>query len=191
MSELVLEAGFKKPEPDSLPVGWIAKQLREFCDFRQGGQLGLTKENHYVPSGVPAYSAAGQDGYVEQVEFRNLDAVILSAIGANCGRCFFASGNWSTLANIQVVIPRSDLDASFLFYRVNRDNYWTRSGSAQPFIKPSSVGSSWVAFPKNKSTLRKIARILQTVDRAIEQTETLIEKYKQLALHQQKSNTNQ
>lgn len=180
MSELELSPCFQRPDTSVLPPGWIAKQLNEFCSFFQGGRLGLTKSANYNSYGVPAYSAAGQDGYVDQAEFHGVSAVILSSIGANCGRCFYAEGDWSTLANVLVIVPDDTLSTKFLFYRVNRDDYWTKSGSAQPFIKPSSVGKSWVAFPKDKNKQKKIARILQTIDRAIEKTEALIEKYQQI-----------
>ncbi len=153
-------------------------QLRDFCSFVQGGRLGLTKQDHYRSSGVPAFSAAGQDGYVDVVEFRDTDAVILSAIGANCGRCFLATGNWTTLANVQVIIPRpSDAIAPFLHYRVNRDDYWPRSGSAQPFIKPSDIRLCWVALPPVPQQAA-IAKVLDTLDTAIHETEAIIAKLK-------------
>lgn len=153
-------------------------QLRDFCSFVQGGRLGLTKQDHYRSSGVPAFSAAGQDGCVDVVEFRDTDAVILSAIGANCGRCFLATGNWTTLANVQVIIPRpSDAIAPFLHYRVNRDDYWPRSGSAQPFIKPSDIRSCWVALPPVPQQAA-IAKVLDTLDTAIHETEAIIAKLK-------------
>ena len=153
-------------------------QLRDFCSFVQGGRLGLTKQDHYRSSGVPAFSAAGQDGYVDVVEFRDTDAVILSAIGANCGRCFLATGNWTTLANVQVIIPRpSDAIAPFLHYRVNRDDFWPRSGSAQPFIKPSDIRSCWVALPPVPQQAA-ITKVLDTLDTVIHETEAIIAKLK-------------
>lgn len=163
-----------------LPEGWIAKQLGGTCDIFAGGRLGLTKEKDYQATGVVAFSAAGPDGFVEQAEVKGKDGVILSAIGANCGRCFFASGDWTTLANVQAIIPRDEIDSKYLFYYVNRDNYWERSGSAQPFIKPSSVHSSWIVYPANRTEQSKIAEVLSTVDRAIEQTEALIAKQQRI-----------
>ncbi|MFO8005159.1 restriction endonuclease subunit S [Thioalkalivibrio sp.] len=187
MSETTtLRPGYEKPEDRSFPQDWKVSRLYEACIFHQGGKLGITKSAGYVASGVPAYSAAGQDGYVGQVEFSNTDGVVLSAIGANCGRCFFASGNWTTLANVQAIIPSpSQLDAKYLYYRVNRESYWPRSGSAQPFIKPSDVRNCWVAHPPIDQQ-KLIARILDTLDTQIQKTEALIaklEKVKEGLLH--------
>lgn len=171
--------GLDDPSRD-LPEGWLASRLAAKCEIFGGGRLQLTKEKDYRSSGVTAFSAAGPDGYVDAVEIDGREGVVLSAIGANCGRCFFASGQWTTLANIQAIIPKADLDANYLFYYVNRDGYWTRSGSAQPFIKPSSIQTSWVAYPSSKLEQSKIAEVLSTVDRAIAQTEALIAKHQRI-----------
>ena len=179
MSDYSLKPGYAAIPAEALPDGWTAKRLGEVIRASQGGKLGLTKETDYVANGVAAFSAAGQDGFVERAEFVNQSGVVLSAIGANCGRCFYAEGDWTTLANVQALIPNEELNARFLYYRANIENYWTRSGSAQPFIKPSSVKSSWIAFP-TRAVQDKIAEILTTVDEALEQTEALVGKLEQM-----------
>jgi type I restriction enzyme, S subunit len=112
---------------------------------------------------------------VESLEF-DCPGVVLSAIGANCGRCFLAEGQWTTLANVQAILPKStELDHRFLFYRVDREDYWTRSGSAQPFIKPSDIGTSWLAAPLVAEQAR-IADVLDTLDEAIRGAEEILRK---------------
>ena len=179
MSSYILGPGYRAISQSELPDQWSAKRLGDFVTVSQGGKLGLTKESDYVSNGIPAYSAAGQDGFVDRAEFRDQAGVVLSAIGANCGRCFYADGDWTTLANVQAILPSKELNARFLYYRANIENYWTRSGSAQPFIKPSSVKTSWIAFP-DLARQRRIAEILSTLDEAIEQTEALIAKHQQI-----------
>lgn len=177
MSEVRLGPGTLPIHPEDLPEGWQALQLKSFCDFIQGGRKGLTKQN-YLSSGFPAFSAAGQDGFVDVPEFHDTDAVILSAIGANCGRCFLASGDWTTLANVQAVVPSAEqASARFLHYRVNRDDYWPRSGSAQPFIKPSDMKLCWLALPPLPQQ-EVIGSVLKVLDTAIHETEALIVKLK-------------
>ena len=176
MSSSLLSINGQDDPTHLVPNGWRHNQLGKVCDICGGGRLGLTKEKHYRSSGVLAFSAAGPDGFVEETEYQDQAGVVLSAIGANCGRCFFASGDWTTLANVQAIIPHSDVDAKFLYYVINRDGYWERSGSAQPFIKPSTIRSSWVVYPSNVPEQTKIAEILSRVDQAIEQTEALIAK---------------
>ena len=167
------------PEAD-LPPGWITSSIGDACEMVQGGRLGLTKEKDYRSSGFSAYSAAGQDGFVEASEFKQ-EGVVLSAIGANCGRCFYAHGKWTTLANVQAILPDIQrLSAKFLYHRANVDGFWPRSGSAQPFIKPSDVLKCWVAHPKDISEQSRIAAVLDTVDEAIVKTEGVIAKLKQV-----------
>ncbi|MGB8932008.1 MAG: restriction endonuclease subunit S [Anaeromyxobacteraceae bacterium] len=169
--------GWQKPQ--SQPSGWELVQLNAVSRTIAGGRLGFTKESDYRPSGVPAFSAAGQDGFVSRAEFENVDAVVLSSVGAQCGKCFPAQGSWSTLANVQAILTAGTVSARYLYFRVNRDDYWPRSGSAQPFIKPSDIGRCWIALPP-LAEQRRIAEILDTLDEAIRKTEQLIAKLRQV-----------
>lgn len=179
MPEAHLEAGWLPPDPGVVPAEWKTVRLCEVSMTVAGGRLGLTKERNYQSSGVPAFSAAGQDGYVAKAEFENTDAVVLSSVGANCGRCFLAEGSWTTLANVQAIVTTPRVSARFLHRRVNQDGYWPRSGSAQPFIKPSDIGQCWVSLPP-LAEQRQIAEILDTLDEAIHNTEAIIAKLKQV-----------
>lgn len=178
MSSLTLHSGTSQPPTHCLPEGWRVAQLGDVATLIQGGRLRLTKERHYRSSGVPAFSAAGNDGYVELAEFQQ-PGIVLSAIGAQCGKCFFADGAWTTLANTQAIIPRSEeMSPRFLFHRIAEPDYWPKSGTAQPFIKPSDVRKCWVAFPLELDEQRAIAAILDVADEAIAKTEALIAKLK-------------
>ncbi|RDV36217.1 restriction endonuclease subunit S [Bradymonadaceae bacterium TMQ3] len=158
----------------NLPHGWKATQIKKIGAVTAGGSLNLTKTNDYIDVGFPAFSAAGQDGYVAHAEF-NQPGVIVSSIGARCGKCFFAIGQWSTLANTQVILPKEDKCLTkFLWYWVNDEEYWVRSGSAQPFISPKDIKNAWIPLPPLPEQ-KKIAAILSTVDEAIEATEAVIE----------------
>jgi hypothetical protein len=137
--------------------------LSAVAKIHGGGRLGLSGKN-FVLDGVPAYGAAGVNGYLETAEYENQDAVILSSIGARCGKCFFARGSWTSLANTQVILPDPDkVDAGFLWYQLNDESRWPRSGSAQPFIKPSDVKGHEVFIP-SLDEQRRIAAILDAAD---------------------------
>lgn len=54
-------------------------RLDSIADIHGGGRLGLSG-NHFVAGGaVPAYGAGGLNGYLDQAEYEDRDAVILSA----------------------------------------------------------------------------------------------------------------
>ncbi len=137
--------------------------LVDFCTFSGGGKLKLSKQ-HYVPEGFPAFSAAGQDGYVSTAEF-HAPAIVVSAIGARCGKAFLADGAWTSLANTYCVFPdTSRADPRFLWYQLNDENSWKKSGTAQPFIKPSDIKQRQVVLPP----LEEQRRIVRVLDRAAE-----------------------
>jgi type I restriction enzyme S subunit len=136
--------------------------LSDFCTIVQGGRHGLSG-NHFVPNGYPAYGAGGINGFLETYEFER-PAVVLSSIGARCGKCFYANGRWSSLANTQIIIPDYDkADTKFLWYQLNNESRWHRSGTGQPFIKPSDVKAHKVFLPPLPEQ-RRIAAILDQAD---------------------------
>ena len=140
---------------------WPRMRLQEFCDFSSGGKLKLTKRA-YVDSGYPAFSAAGQDGCVAQFEF-DRPGVVVSAIGARCGKAFLALGKWTTLANTYCVLPDTSVcDPEFLWFQLNDENSWMKSGSAQPFIKPADIKARKVVIPP----LPEQRRIVNILNRA-------------------------
>ena len=136
--------------------------LEQFCEIVQGGRHKLSG-NDFVKSGYPAYGAGGMNGYLATFEFDE-SAVILSSIGARCGKCFYVEGRWSSLANTQVIFPdKNECDAKFLWYQLNDEKRWPRAGTGQPFIKPSDVKRHKVFLPPIEEQ-RRIAAILDQAE---------------------------
>lgn len=139
-------------------------ELQEIAVIRGGGRLRLSGKD-FVPrsEGFPAYGAGGLNGYVPIAEYSR-DAVVLSSIGARCGKCFLAKGSWTSLANTQVILPDiSNIDPQFLWYQINDERSWVRSGTGQPFIKPSDVKKRKILLP-DLAEQRRIVRILRLAD---------------------------
>jgi type I restriction enzyme S subunit len=135
--------------------------LQDFCEIVQGGRLKLTG-NDFIPDGFPAYGAGGVNGYLEVSEF-DRPAVVLSSVGARCGKCFYAEGKWTSLANTQVIFPDpGKAVCKFLWFQLNDETRWHRSGTGQPFIKPSDVKAHRVFLP----SLKEQRRIAEVLDRA-------------------------
>lgn len=154
---------FRSNVPASgLPEGWRPAQLADIAVVHGGGRLKLNK-SHYIETGTRAYSAAGPDGFVGLVE-GTAPSVVLSSIGARCGKAFLTDGPWTTLANTQVITPDPAVaSASFLHGILDDETYWNRSGSAQPFIKPSDVKGAWVPLPPLDEQ-RRIAEVLRSIE---------------------------
>lgn len=110
------------------------------------GNTSLTK-NIYTDNGkYPVFSATGNDGYTNFYE-HDEDAIILSAIGARCGKCFFAQGKWTAIKNTIVIKNKKNILLKYLFELINNENYWTRSGKTQPFITLTSAKNEKLPLP--------------------------------------------
>lgn len=115
------------------PKGWEVKKLGELADI-SWGDTSTTKAS-YVDEGYTAYSASGQDGQLDHFDF-DRTGVVLSAIGAQCGKTWLARGKWSCIKNTIRFWSKNDevTSTEFLFIATERQDFWPRRGAAQPFI---------------------------------------------------------
>lgn len=138
------------------------RSLEDIAVVCGGGSKKLSSAD-FVESGVPAFGAGGQNGLVETAEFDQV-GIVLSANGARCGKCFLTPASWTSMANTQVILPDTgSVDAGFLWYQLNDENRWPKSGTAQPFIKPSDVKQHRVWLPPLDEQ-RRIADVLDRAD---------------------------
>lgn len=133
-----------------IPQGWEVKRLKDITDIRWG-DTSKTKAS-YVEDGYAAYSASGLDGKMDHYDF-DRKGVVLSAIGANCGKTWFASGKWSCIKNtIRLWSTSESISTEFLFLATLGDDFWPRRGAAQPFISQGDAEQSQVVCP-DKATM--------------------------------------
>lgn len=86
------------------------------------GDTSVTKAA-YVDRGFTAFSATGPDGFLPYADFQH-DGIVLSAIGAQCGKTWFAGAPWSCIKN---TIRYWSLDQNLLD---NKYLYWVTSDRA-------------------------------------------------------------
>ncbi len=138
-------------------------RLDAICRIVQGGRQKLTGKDFVTDGGYPAYGAGGHNGNLPSYEFDG-PAIVLSAIGARCGKCFQPTGRWSSLANTSVFFPdAARADVRFLWYQLNDESSWHRSGTAQPYIKPADIKAREVYLPP-LAEQKRIAAILDAAD---------------------------
>ena len=138
---------------------WKEVRLGDVVDI-DWGNTSITKKQ-YVASGAQAYSAAGNDGFVLNAEHKK-QGVVLSAIGARCGRCFLADGEWTAIKNTIVIFAQPNVsDNQFLFYLVNDARFWPISGGAQPFIGLKNAKRVKLMLPSFKEQ-KAIGEVFQT-----------------------------
>lgn len=115
-----------------IPQGWVVEKLGSLADIGWGDTS--TTKSSYVDEGYVAYSASGADGKLDHYDF-DREGVVLSAIGAQCGKTWFARGKWSCIKNTIRFWSKSDfVSTEFLFFATQGQGFWPRRGAAQPFI---------------------------------------------------------
>lgn len=147
-------------------------QLQDVLDI-QWGDTKTTKAS-YVPEGFIAYSASGPDGFLEKYDYEH-DAVVLSAIGANCGTTFYATGKWSCIKNTIRIFPKSDdIDLKYFYYMTKSPDFWPLRGSAQPFISQTDIREKVVKIPEIAAQWQ-IGQILFDIENKIQANSVLAE----------------
>lgn len=148
-------------EPYKLPPNWCWINLKSVLRHQSGnsklikGKLSPEKSDGLYD----AYSASGQDVYTESYEHEG-DAIIVSAVGARCGKAFLASGKWSAIANTHIIYSNDRLlDIRYLHYILNDESWWVKSGSAQPFIVVNESLLRPFALPPLQEQQRIVSRI--------------------------------
>lgn len=136
-----------------------------------------TVEKEEAENLYPGFSASGQDVWVPYFDYEG-DALILSAVGARCGRTFMASGRWGTVANTQALLLEPRADQRFFWYLTNSPNFWERGGAAQPYVKTAETLRRRVSIP-DLPTQKTIAAFLDRetlrIDQLIEKKQRLVE----------------
>lgn len=150
---------------------WKQFNLGDVCTA-QGSSNSLIKGKQiqeYKSGLYPAFSATGQDIWREEFEHEG-SAIIVSAVGARCGKCFKADGKWTAIANTHIIFPKENISRDYLFYYINNENFWEKGGVAQPFVKiRDTLRRKSIPFPVDKNgnpDLAEQKRIVATLEEA-------------------------
>ncbi|MFM7551094.1 MAG: restriction endonuclease subunit S [Cyanobacteriota bacterium] len=134
------------PSPlGEIPEGWEVKKLGTLADISWGDTS--TTKAAYVEEGYAAYSASGLDGKLDHYDFDRV-GIVLSAIGAQCGKTWLARGKWSCIKNtIRFWSKNECVSTEFLFIATLGQDFWPRRGAAQPFISQGDAERIDVLIP--------------------------------------------
>lgn len=155
-------------EKDYVIFGSSAKESDSYTKLQLGKLIHLTggsstNKSAYTKSGYIAYSAKGPDGYLPYADY-DRPGIVISSIGANCGKTWLAKGKWSCINNticLWSIDPR--VDTEYLYWITRDPDFWPKRGSAQPFIARSDIRNLEISFP-SLSRQRRIAHVLGTLE---------------------------
>ncbi len=114
----------------------------------------------------PTFSASGQDVWLPDYRF-DQRGIVVSAVGARCGKAFKADGRWNVCANTHALsIDESIADRDYCWYMLNNESWWIKGGTAQPFVKVKDSLKRDHAFP-SLSMQREIVHQLDQINNII------------------------
>ena len=123
---------------NGLPEGWVLEPLIKHVTSKSGdSKIIKGKQSPKPQAGLfQGFSASGADVWVPEAHYQG-KGIVVSAVGARCGKTFQAEGEWTAIANTHVLIPSREcgVDFKWLWYLTNDEDFWIRSGTAQPFVK--------------------------------------------------------
>jgi type I restriction enzyme S subunit len=156
---------------------WTETTLGEIAEA-SWGNTSVTKKQ-YKESGYTAFSASGPDGFVDWFE-HDEKGVVLSAIGALCGKTWLADGKWTPIKNtIWIKSKSEECLTEYLFLVSKIPDLWPIRGQAQPFISLGDVRQVDLSLPPVTKQMQ-IVEIVSSMDEVIQSTEQAVADAKNL-----------
>ncbi|MBU4455855.1 N-6 DNA methylase [Patescibacteria group bacterium] len=147
-------------------------ELKDVCVV-DWGNTELTKKSYIENGEYLGVSAAGCDGRMKHFE-HEVGTVVLSAIGANCGRVFYPDEKFTAIKNTITFTPdKKKLYPKFLFY-ILKDNTFPRRGGGQPFMTKGDVKKYKIPLPPIE-VQKEIVEQIEVKQKAIEAAKAVIE----------------
>ena len=166
---------------------FISTTIGECCEILDSFRIPLNEEErNKIPGNIPYYGANGIQGYIDKYIFDE-DLILIAEDGGNFESyetrpiAYRISGkSWvNNHAHILRALKRYNQD--YIFYSlVNKNILNYIVGGTRSKLNQRELKTMTVSIPQNKSEQTAIAHILSTVDKAIEQTEKVIAKYKRI-----------
>ena len=161
--------------------GWHEKRVRDLCELGRGRVIS-TQEIEQHPGIYPVYSSQssnnGQMGAIDSYDFDG-EFVTWTTDGAYAGTVFYRTGKFNCTNVCGTLRARDAIDMQFLAYELGMVAKQHVSYVGNPKLMNGVVADIRLMIPK-KAEQSKIAEVLSTADRAIEQTEALIAKQQRI-----------
>ncbi len=152
--------------------GWESKKLSEICKVNYGQSPSLTLSDE---GNIPVIGTGNEIRYGEKFLYDG-ESIILGRKGT-IDNPIYVSGKFWAIDTAFYLSNFLDTDVKWLYYYLlSRKSYFVSEATGVPSISRSFLYDLGINTPPKKEQTT-IAKILSTVDKAIEQTEKLIAKY--------------
>jgi len=147
------------------------------------GDISFLKNGKKRPLTTGAIPVYGGNGVMEYVDINNnSNAIIIGRVGAYCGCVHRSFGDCWVSDNAISINARDNADINFLYYCLKNMNiHHHRIGGAQPLMTQDIISNLKVSVPNEKNDQRRIASILSSLDRKIEQNNKINAQLEEMA----------
>src|SRR6056297_228460 len=153
---------------------WPLVELKDLAVI-DWGNTNLTKKSYIKNGDFLGVSAMGCDGRMDKYE-HEVGTIVLSAIGARCGKIFYPSEKFTAIKNTITFTPKKEkIDPRYLFYLMDNNNLPKR-GCGQPFISKGDVEKYKVPLPPLEEQ-EKIVEELDRYQKIIDGAQQVIDNY--------------
>ncbi len=162
--------------------GWKKCRVRDICNLGRGRVISA-QEIERNPGVYPVYSSQslnnGKMGSIDTFDF-NGECITWTTDGAYAGTVFYRSGKFNCTNVCGTLHAKEDVCIPFIAYKLSTltKNYVSYVGN--PKLMNGVMANIELFIPISKAEQAKIAEILSTVDKAIEQTEVLVVKQQRI-----------
>jgi len=173
-----LKTGIKyKDTPiGKIPVDWELVRLGDICSISSGGASNYSKDVNEKT--YPVYGSNGILGSYDEFNFS--DGLVIGRVGASGSIHLISSPVWASDNTLLLSITDRFAQKLFIYYYLQKCNLpGLATKTAQPLLTQQILKSVLIAKP-NIYEQKKIAEILTTVDEAVEKTDQIIEKTKEV-----------
>jgi len=171
---------FRNEEMNDLPEGWQKVKLSEVLKYEQPTNYIVKSENYDEQFGIPVLTAGKTFilGYTDEGKsvFKDIPVIIFDDFTTESRYITFPFKVKSSA--LKILRLRNDRNNLYCLYAIMQLLNF-RPGSEHKRFWISEFSNLYVALPPSSEQL-KIAEILETVDKTIDKTDALIEKYKRL-----------
>jgi type I restriction enzyme S subunit len=164
---------------DRVTGGWPIVPISSVCRV-DWGNTKLTKKSYVEDGKFLAVSAAGGDGRIGHAEHA-ANTPVLSAIGANCGRMFLPTEDFTAIKNTITLTPALGVTTGDFLFHLMQSIQLPIRGAGQPFISKGDIQEFEVSLPPLDEQKRIVAK-LDEVQQELAALRGTLDKRRSLAL---------